>query len=183
MCEEMIVYHAAPTLAGIKTGSLFSCPFSDNNEMMKCVRYWNRELSTTGVQAIPVKQGKCRTLIYVYRKTSLEKTLNRKDTRELLIPLGYTDFSVSSCLCRLIRKLKNNEQFPHEIGIFLGYPVEDVRGFMEHHGKNCKCTGCWKVYGNANQARKTFINYKRCSDDYCRRFAAGSSIKSMTITE
>ena len=87
MCEEMIVYHAAPTLAGIKTGSLFSCPFSDNNEMMKCVRYWNRELSTTGVQAIPVKQGKCRTLVYVYRKTSLEKTLNRKDTRELLIPL------------------------------------------------------------------------------------------------
>ena len=52
------------------------------------------------------------------------------------------------------------EKFPHEIGLFLDYPLVDVIGFIRNTGKNCKCSGCWKAYGNAKEAEKTFCKYK-----------------------
>lgn len=45
-----------------------------------------------------------------------------------------------------MRRLQRFEAFPHEIGLFLSYPPEDVRGFIEHKGHESKCEGCWKVY-------------------------------------
>lgn len=56
----------------------------------------------------------------------------------------------------IVRKLRRSEDFPHEIGLFLGYPLEDVAGFMELGPCSCKCTGCWKVYGNVEAAKKKF---------------------------
>ena len=51
--------------------------------------------------------------------------------------------------------------FPHEMGIFLGYPLGDVKGFIEHHGRNCLCSGYWKVYENEEKACETFRLYAR----------------------
>ena len=32
-------------------------------------------------------------------------------------------------------------EFPHEVGLFLGYPPEDVKGFIDHRANNFKCAG------------------------------------------
>ena len=61
---------------------------------------------------------------------------------------GYTDTSVDGAIEWLRMRLASGDGFPHEIGLFLGYPVEDVLGFIENAGQNCKCCGCWKVYCN-----------------------------------
>ena len=39
-------------------------------------------------------------------------------------------------------------EFPHEVGLFLSYPPEDVKGFIAHRANDFKCAGLWKVYGN-----------------------------------
>ncbi len=46
--------------------------------------------------------------------------------------------------------------------MFLGYPPEDVCGFINNSGSGYKCVGCWKAYGDANKAKKTFDKYERC---------------------
>ena len=53
-------------------------------------------------------------------------------------------------------RLAQREDFPHEIGLFLGYPLGDVIGFIKNAGQNCKCVGCWKVYCNECEAIKAF---------------------------
>lgn len=68
------------------------------------------------------------------------------------------------------------EEFPHEIGIFLGYPLGDVIGFIKNAGHNCKCTGCWKVYCNECEAVRTFAKYKKCKDVYMRLWQQGRSV-------
>ena len=45
MSEEMVVRQCAPTLAGIKTGSLFPCPCTDRDALLDEVRQLNRRLS------------------------------------------------------------------------------------------------------------------------------------------
>ena len=41
MSEELIVRHCSPTLAGLKTGSLFSCPSASPDEMRRALRDLN----------------------------------------------------------------------------------------------------------------------------------------------
>lgn len=181
MSEELLVRHCAPTLAGMKTGSLFNCKFADNFEVRTCLRCWNCMLVKKGLRALPLRYGEGRTLIYVYRPSKLSQDLQSGIAREILQSLGYEIGKPDRCVRNLMRRLKENEEFPHEIGLFLGYPPEDVQGFMEHHATEYKCVGCWKVYGDADAARKIFEKYKKCTDLYCALFAKGMSIERLTV--
>lgn len=181
MSEELLVQHCSPTLAGMKTGNLFNCKFADNVEVRKCLRCWNCMLVKKGLRALPLRYSKDRALIYVYRPSKLSQDLQRGTARKILQDLGYETGKPDRCVRKLRKRLKENEDFPHEIGLFLGYPPEDVQGFIEHHAEGYKCVGCWKVYGDADAARKTFAKYKKCTDIYCTLFAKGMSIERLTV--
>ena len=73
-------------------------------------------------------------------------------------------------------------EFPHEIGFFLGYPYEDVIGFIENRGQNYLEVGPWKVYANQNQARRTFARYRRCARIYARSYRSGQSLRRLTVS-
>ena len=72
--------------------------------------------------------------------------------------------------------MQYNKDFPHEIGIFLGYPLMDIYGFINNYGKNSLYTGYWKVYHNKKEAIKTFESYNRCRDFYTSTFLNGKGI-------
>lgn len=48
MSEEMLVCHCSPTLAGLKTGSLFSCPYRSKKKIIREIRSLNSETGQTG---------------------------------------------------------------------------------------------------------------------------------------
>ena len=48
---------------------------------------------------------------------------------------------------------------------FLGYPVEDVRGFIEHQGRDYLCTGYWKVYENLEQKQQLFQRFEYAKEN------------------
>ena len=53
---------------------------------------------------------------------------------------------------------RKGKRFPHEIGVLLGYPAEDVKGFVVNEGKNYLYSGYWKVYGDLSEAKQLFTN-------------------------
>ena len=63
--------------------------------------------------------------------------------------------------------------FPHEIGIFLDYPLCDVRGFIENKAQNFKLVGTWKVYGDPEEAQLRFRRFRSCTDCYLRQARCG----------
>ena len=69
--------------------------------------------------------------------------------------------------------------FPHEVGLFLGYPAEDVRGFIENRAAGCKCVGCWKVYGDVNAAKMRFASFEKCTRDNCGRLRRGCTLEQL----
>lgn len=181
MHEELLIKHGAPTLAGMKTGNLFSCAFSGSDEMRRCLRTWNRAIVGKGLRSLPLGRQNGRVLIYVYRVSWLERDLRGKDARRLLTKLGYPCHDTQSCIHRLICKLREDASFPHEIGLFLGYPPEDVSGFIENGARGFKCAGCWKVYGDEETARALFLRYRRCTEAYCAQYAKGVTIDRLTV--
>lgn len=181
MSEELLIRYCSPTLAGIKTGNMFSCFFPTLNELNKCLREWNRLLSHKGLRFLPLRFNNGRALIYAYRPSKLSRDLGHSEAADVLNSLGYCGKSPERCICELKNRMKNSDEFPHEIGLFLGYPPEDVKGFMEQGAANCKCVGCWKVYGDESQARKTFAKYKKCTAIYGKLFAKGKSLERLTV--
>lgn len=109
-------------------------------------------------------------------------TCGRRPPARLLEERGYpVGGSSERCILRLMERLRGGDRFPDEIGLFLGYPPEDVRGFIENKAAGCKCVGCWKVYGDAEAARAVFAKYKKCTDVYRARFAEGRSVERLTV--
>ena len=184
MSDEMIVEFCSPTLAGIKTGNLFSCEYSDYKNLVKDLSRVNSVLIKKGIKAIPIRCLNHRALIYIFRPSFLEKDLCDKDTALLLKQLGYNVDNMSECVKCLRGKLmalESSRDFPHEIGLFLGYPFEDVKGFIEHKGECSKCIGCWKVYGDVSRAEDTFDRYKKCTSDYVSRFRKGMTLEQLAV--
>lgn len=182
MSEELLIKHCSPTLAGLKTGNLFICGFESKTQMNCCLRCWNKKLSSKGVRIIPMRYRNGRALIYAFRPKFLERNLTDSFAAEILKKQGYTDFDPQNCVVRLVDRVCSAEEFPHEIGLFLGYPPEDVFGFIENKAGGYKTVGCWKVYGDVNAAEKTFAKYKKCTDVYSVCFAGGRSIERLTVT-
>ncbi|MCM1365473.1 MAG: DUF3793 family protein [Faecalibacterium sp.] len=181
MSEELLVRHCSPTLAGMKTGNIFNCKFEDTDEMKSSIRCWNRTLVKKGLRVLPLRRQEDRVLIYVYRPAKLSQDLKCNMADKILQERGYDTNKANCCILELIKRLKKNEDFPHEIGLFLGYPPEDVQGFIENRAADCKCVGCWKVYGDAESAQKLFAKYKKCTDVYCTMFANGRSVERLTV--
>lgn len=181
MSEEQVVRNCAPTLAGLKTGNLFACPYENREDLLDFLRSLNRRLGKKGVRAVPLRIRQDRALIYLYRPARLEKDLSCASCEALLSEFGYNCRGGSRCLTKLARRLKQQEDFPHEIGLFLSYPPEDVKGFIEHHAADFKYAGLWKVYGDEQRARDLFAKYQRCTEIYCQRLHAGSSIAQLAV--
>ena len=177
MSEELIVRHCAPTLANLKTGSLFVCPITDRSSFFSSLRSLNELLVPKGLRALPLRIREYSALVYLYRPSRLKKDLEDPAAIKILQDHGYSCYG--KCLPKLIERVRASEEFPHEIGLFLGYPPEDVQGFLDH--RPCKCSGCWKVYGDENKAKKTFDLYKKCERVYCQQLARGIDIERLTV--
>ncbi len=181
MSEELMVKNCSPTLAGMKTGNIFACSFKSEDELRHMIRKFNRLLTPKGIRVIPLRMRDNRALIYVYRPSRLEKDINNPLSFKILSQRGYDPYSPAKCILRLIAKLYKNEEFPHEIGLFLGYPPEDVLGFIENRAENFKCVGCWKVYSDAERAEKLFKKYKKCTEVYCLCHASGRPMEKLAV--
>lgn len=140
----------------------------------------NRLLNGKGLFFYLLRCANGKALIYVYRLRKLICHLQQKQVQAFLQEQGYDQLTVAPCLRRLREHLQKNE-FPHEIGVFLGYPLGDIRGFMEHRGANCKCTGHWKVYTDIASAQRTFDRYQRCTNCYLQRYLQGFDITQLTL--
>ena len=178
--HERIVRHCAPTLAGFKCGSMFRVN-SDPPGILEQVSGLEYELSHRGLRIdfLVVDDEGC--LLYVYRPKLLEARLRDREVRDFLAGYGYAANGCTSTLAELFDRFTHCPLMPPEVGIFLDYPIEDVRGYIENEGRCSRCIGCWKVYGDVEAAERRFQSYKRCRDVYSRRLAQGISLVRLTV--
>ena len=181
MSEELLIRHCAPTLAGLKTGNLFTTAVESEEALRKSACKLNACFRHKGLQVVPLRYRDGRALVYVYRPKKLARDLSQQEAAKILTAGGYRPQCPGSCIACLRRKLQENEDFPHEVGLFLGYPPEDVSGFICNKAENCKCVGCWKVYGDAAAAQKTFAKFKKCTAVYCAQYAQGKSMERLIV--
>ena len=170
--DKDFAFHGAPTLLGVKCANLISFDVCEGT-IAKYLHEFADKLSENGLTAIQLCQCRKRTLVYIYNDKMLTAWLSMPQVRQFLSEYGYTcGMSIEQKLRRLSCRI-SCESFPHEIGAFLGYPIEDVRGFIGNQGKNCLLCGYWKVYSEPERAKQIFTNYGRCRAYLCDKLEQG----------
>ena len=181
MSDDYLVRNCAPTLAGLKTGNMFSCPYESREDLLNAIRQLNKRLSAKGLRVLPLRVSEKKALVYLFRPQYLSRDLSDRVAKEILQHHGYDSDSCDKCVAQLVKRLRQQKDFPHEIGLFLGYPPEEVCGFIENKACNCKCVGCWKVYADEEAAKRKFAQYKKCTEVYCDRWAMGTNIERLAV--
>lgn len=189
MSEDLIVRHCAPTLAGLKTGNMFRASFADEGEFDAELERLILILTDKGLRITPlridcqVNCGKCgiRALMYIYRPGQLQSDLDEEEAKAILSAFGYEDGDHEICIRRLTDRICECEEFPHEVGLFLGYPPEDVKGFIELGGRQSKASGYWKVYGDVDRAQKQFERFSKCTGVYLKCLERGLPFTKLAV--
>lgn len=77
MSNEILIRCCAPTMASLKTGNMFNCPFQSREEMTAELRELNRSLGPKGLRVLPLRWNDGRALVYLYRRYRQGYTLDR----------------------------------------------------------------------------------------------------------
>lgn len=154
--EMLLALYCAPMISGIKVSNLVV--LTKEQSMALC-----GNIRSSGLDVWFLNYVENSNPALIFRRDDMQKFLRRSDIREVLGRFGYSDFRLIPVLLQLsahMRAYKAGEgAFPHELGILLGYPLEDVLGFMENDGENYAYCGYWKVYGDIEEAKKVFDTY------------------------
>ena len=178
--ETVMIEQCAPVLASLKPAGLFRYETRDCADLARRVKNWNEQLQPKGLR-VRVLKGCARThqyLVYVHRESMLRAVLTDETVQGFLRQEGYhlpaERADCTAWLTQLSRRLCCSAEFPHEIGVFLGYPLSDVVGFIENSGRNFTCCGCWKAYGDPQAAQRHFAQLRKCTAVYLRLFHSGT---------
>lgn len=158
------------TFAGIKPASLVSVRKRGRAALARIGRCFRRKGFSFEVMR---DQGE-RILVCVYHAARLERLLLSYEIRAFLSERGYRYENVHEAVSALKARM-SEDAFPHEVGVFLGYPLHDVRGFIADPQGGRLC-GAWKAYGNEEEAAKTSERWRRCSACICRLMENGKSL-------
>lgn len=177
--DETIIHCGAPALCGIKPACLFSMDSQKYASGSEKLNQWQKYFSKDKKFFVALKKSDGRFLFFVYDKKLLEKICKNSRIREYLASKNYpVQKGFPSILAELLHRLAFNHDFPHEVGIFLGYPLEDVLGFEMQKASGFKFSGTWKVYGDKETAIRRMNLYKNCTETCMKLLGEGLSVPS-----
>lgn len=160
--QSLIAYHGAPTLMGLKPATLV-CPGASTRNLRQALDECGPRLARAfGVKVADFRNRAGSLLVLAYNPSLLRTALAAREVVELLRDSGYREPTASvEALLEQLRVKCAESEFPHEIGVFLGYPASDVRCFMRDGGRGCRAVGCWKAYDDIAEAKSRSARYTR----------------------
>lgn len=174
--ETQLALQCAPLITGLKVSNLLIIS-KGNEEVVK------RILNRTGISYYRLIQTRTKTTFLLFRRNELEEFLSDENVRNVLMKAGYKSLQIDKILrtfsLRYEAYIQGDKSFLHEMGLLLGYPVEDVVGFVENNGKNFLYSGYWKVYENQKAKVKLFDKFKVAEETLIHLLSNGLSMSDI----
>lgn len=174
-----VVSHCAPVLKGIKVSNIITMERGTWRKLQN-------SLKGSNILCVLLSTDEEREVLLLYRYKPLEHHLKEPKVREFLNRYGYLDVSVAAVISRLRKRYAEyaakRQEFPHELGVILEYPVEDVEGFIENQGKNFLTKRYWKVYHNQARAEALFAQYDRVRELAMEEIIAGYPLQAVAVS-
>lgn len=175
----LLAIHCAPILSGSKAANIMTVTVHEFDRI-------GYLLEGTGIRYRFLKTKGDKGILYLYREKRLRQYLEQEEIQEFLSEYGYDEVNIAKMLNLLSKRIQMyNDQdavFPHEIGVFLEYPLGDVKGFLANEGKNFMYSGYWKVYQDLQGAVRRFTQYDMERELTIQALMQGKSIREIALT-
>lgn len=171
--EMQIAFHCAPLIAGLKLSNLLMIHNKDLDRTTSL-------LKRAGISYFVVAVTNGKVAVLLFDRQRLEHYLQEEKVRQIFRDMGYQDDAMGKILYAFRQRyegyLLRDQEFPHEMGLLLGYPVEDVEGFILNEGENCLYIGYWKVYENLSEKMALFRQFEKAREVLLRLLSDGITI-------
>lgn len=168
--DVQLILQCAPVLTGLKPANLLNIKSTQGREV--CRILYNKKISV-----YTLYDNGAKMCLLLYRNDELWEYLNESRVKSMFNDMGYDISGMRQMLKKFSEKYKKylcgEGDFPHEMGLFLGYPVDDVEGFIENKGKNFLCSGYWKVYKDMPEKKKLFKKFEKAEEILIKRLYSG----------
>lgn len=175
--ELQIAFQCAPLLAGLKPSNLLMIRGEDMEQVRGI-------LKRAGISYFVVARIRDKTAVLLFDREQLEGYLREDRVWQIFQKLGYREFSLGKVLygfrLHYEEYLRREAPFPHEMGLLLGYPVEDVEGYIRNDGENCLYTGDWKVYENLSEKLQLFGKFEAAREYLIQMLSQGIGLAEIT---
>ncbi|WP_462392054.1 DUF3793 family protein [Clostridium cadaveris] len=172
--EKFLVYNLSIVIEGSKPSATVTLKKDCDNTYGKWMEHGRKFIDNIGLNYIVLREDLNSAILLIYNAEILKSYLFTEKSYQFLTGIGY---SLDQDLESYLSKLKERYSLyhcPHELGIFLGYPINDVKDFMKCTSKQCLMCGYWKVYNDVDYAVKVFEKY-----DTIKKQAAQSIIHGL----
>ena len=175
---RLLAIHCAPILSGSKAANIMTVTVHEFDRI-------GYLLQGTGIRYRFLKTKGDKGILYLYREKRLRQYLEQEEIQEFLSEYGYDEVNIAKMLNLLSKRIRMyNDQdavFPHEIGVFLEYPLGDVKGFLANEGKNFMYSGYWKVYQDLQGAVRRFTQYDMERELTIQALMQGKTIREIAL--
>ena len=174
----LLAIHCAPILSGSKAANIMTVTVHEFDRI-------GYLLQGTGIRYRFLKTKGDKGILYLYREKRLRQYLEQEEIQEFLSEYGYDQVDIAKMLNLLSKRIQmyNDQEavFPHEIGVFLEYPLGDVKGFLANEGKNFMYSGYWKVYQDLQGAVRRFTQYDMERELTIQALMQGKTIREIAL--
>ena len=174
----LLAIHCALILSGSKAANIMTVTVHEFDRI-------GYLLQGTGIRYRFLKTKGDKGILYLYREKRLRQYLEQEEIQEFLSEYGYDQVDIAKMLNLLSKRIQlyNDQEavFPHEIGVFLEYPLGDVKGFLANEGKNFMYSGYWKVYQDLQGAVRRFIQYDMERELTIQALMQGKTIREIAL--
>ncbi|WP_236021527.1 DUF3793 family protein [Geomesophilobacter sediminis] len=176
---SFLALECAEVLAGAKPANILSLADKPRPCGRNLYRLWQKHgaelLSKSDLSARVLADRGSSILIIFFRPDTLAGLLQRRDVATVLGKAGYPATQDPDQALGILQSRMTGGEFPHEVGVFLGYPLKDVVGFMGWGKPRFTCQGPWKIYGDPTPSLQLAETHRACRCLMSSRLAAGCS--------
>lgn len=180
--EDYIAEHIclnAPVITGLKPSAIITVTKAEKQILEDL-------FAGTKICIIGLHSGRKESIL-LYQREKLEELLDRKAVQSFLqsLAVGYGNFSLEEVLRYFTERFslykEKQADFPHEVGVFLGYPLRDVKIYMKNPLAKAKLTGYWKVFTEVESALACFQAYDMCIQSFTLMLKSGLSCRDLVM--
>lgn len=174
---SFLALECAEVIAGVKPANLISLANKRRSCGRNLYQLWKSHgpslLGETELEAKVLADRGTSILLIFYRPDALRSLLAEKRVAVVLQKTGYPATATTEDTLSILQSRITADRFPHEIGVFLGYPLKDVVGFMGWGKPRFTCQGPWKIFGNPSESLRLAEKHKRCRCLMTKMLASG----------
>ena len=165
-----LIYHLAATMTGIKpiTFMRFKQPQPALKECASCARQWLEiRKHFQGQQALGMRlldrNQRGESLLF-YHQEACRRLLSLPRIKAFLKELGHCDETISNperFIDYCLKEYRQKSSLPVEMGLFMGIPLKDVKGYIKADKQGYIMTAGWQIYGRLHPSLPLANLYRR----------------------